>query len=110
MPARYDLVAHTVPQTTIAGVDVTAGQERIVRREGLSSVSVVPARVPRALPPGAPRRDGRSAPRRSDRSSPALPAWPGEYLARVWRGRELVRESRVAVASNKTAQIDLASP
>ena len=111
MPARYDLVAHTVPQTTIAGVDVTAGQERIVRREGLSSVSVVPA--PGAAGPYRLELFAASGDRRLGEAigpQPALPAWPGEYLARVWRGRELVRESRVAVASDKTAQIDLASP
>ena len=43
-------------------------------------------------------------------AQPALPVWPGAYLARVWRGRELAWEGRVAVASDKTARIDLASP
>lgn len=111
MPARYDLVARTVPPTTFSGIDVAAGQERVVRREGLSRVTVSP-------PPGVAgpyrlelfaavgnRRLGEAI-----GPEPALPAWPGEYLARVWRGRELAWEGRVAVASDKTARIDLASP
>jgi hypothetical protein len=111
MPARYDLVARTVPPTTFAGIDVTPGQERIVRREGLSRVSVVPA--PGAAGPYRLELFGAAGDRRLGEASgaqPALAAWPGEYLARVWRGRELLRETRVAVASDKTARIDLASP
>jgi hypothetical protein len=111
MPARYDLVARTVPPATISGVDVTPGQERIVRREGLSRVSVVPApgvAGPYRLELFAPAGDRRLG--EATGPQPALAAWPGEYLARVWRGRELLRESRVAVASDKTARIDLASP
>jgi hypothetical protein len=110
MPGRYDLYAHTVPPTTFAGVDVAPGQERIVRRQGLSRVAVFP-------PAGAAGRyrlevltlDGE---RLGDAvgAQPSLPAWPGAYLARVWRGPELLWEGRVAVASDKTARIDLASP
>jgi hypothetical protein len=110
MPARYDLVAHTVPPTTFAGIDVVAGQEKIVRREGLSRVAIV--RPPGAVGPVrldvltlAGERLGEAT-----GLDPALPAWPGEYLVRVWRGREIVWEGRVAVASDKTARIDLASP
>ena len=110
MPGRYDLEARTVPRARFEAVDVAPGQERIVRREGLSRLEV-------ALPAGddaiyrlevltlAGERLGDAS-----GSHPALPVWPGEYLARVWRGRELVWEGRVAVALDKTARIDLAGP
>jgi hypothetical protein len=110
MPGRYDLEARTVPRARFEAVDVAPGQERIVRREGLSRLEV-------ALPAGgdaiyrlevltlAGERLGDAS-----GSQPTLPVWPGEYLARVWRGRELVWEGRVAVALDKTARIDLAGP
>jgi len=111
MPGRYELDVRTAPAATITGVDVQPGQERIVRRQGLSRLSVLP-------PPGAAgpyrlevltlagdRRLGEAV-----GAQPALPVWPGAYLARVWRGRDLAWEGRVAVASDKTARIDLASP
>jgi hypothetical protein len=110
MPGRYDLHARTVPPTTFRAVDVAAGQERIVRREGLSGIAVVaptgdagPYRLVVLTPAGEALGEA-SGP------APALNAWPGEYLARVWRGRDLAWEGRVAVASDKTARIDLANP
>lgn len=110
MPARYDLIARTVPPTTFSNVDVAPGQEKILRREGLSRVIVAPP----AGDPGPYRLDVLTlAGERLGETvgpEPYLPIWPGEYLARVWRGRDLVWEGRVAVASDKTARIDLASP
>jgi hypothetical protein len=110
MPGRYDLLARTVPPTTFAAVDVIAGQERIVRREGLSGIAIVappgdagPYRLVVLTPAGEALGEA-SGP------APALHAWPGEYLARVWRGRDLAWEGRIAVASDKTARIDLANP
>lgn len=108
MPGRYDLEARTIPPTTIAGVDVRAGGESVARREGLSRIVVAPpsgAVGPwrlEVLAPGGERRLGEAL-----GQAPELPAWPGEYLARVWRGRELAWEGRVTVASDKTARIDL---
>ena len=110
MPGRYDLEARTVPRAMFEAIDVAPGQERIVRREGLSRIEVAPPAGPEAtyrldvLTPAGERLGDASG------SQPALPAWPGEYLARVWRGRDLVWEGRVAVASDKTARIDLAGP
>ena len=110
MPGRYDLEARTVPRARFEAVDVAPGQELIVRREGLSRLEVAPPAGSDAtyrldvLTPGGERLGDASG------SQPALPVWPGEYLARVWRGRELVWEGRVAVASDKTARIDLAGP
>ena len=110
MPGRYDLHARTVPPTTFPAVDVTPGQERIVRREGLSGIAVAapsgdpgPFRLVVLTPAGEALGEA-SGP------APALYAWPGDYLARVWRGRDLAWEGRVAVASDKTARIDLANP
>jgi hypothetical protein len=109
MPGRYDLEAHTVPPTTFARIDVTAGRESIVRREGLSRVVVAPPRGAagsyrlEVLTPAGDRRLGEAL-----GPAPELPVWPGAYLARVWHGRELAWEGRVAVASDKTARIDLA--
>ncbi len=110
MPGRYDLEARTVPRTMFEGIDVAPGQERIVRREGLSRLEIVPPAGGDAtyrldvLTPAGERLGDASGP------APALPAWPGEYLVRVWRGRDLVWEGRVAVASDKTARIDLSGP
>jgi hypothetical protein len=110
MPGRYDLHARTVPPATFPAVDVTAGQEKIVRREGLSGIAVVapsgdtgPYRLVVLTLAGEALGEASGA-------APALHAWPGEYLARVWRGRDLAWEGRVAVASDKTARIDLANP
>ncbi|CAN5867183.1 hypothetical protein BH20GEM1_BH20GEM1_04280 [soil metagenome] len=110
MPGRYDLRARTVPPATFPGIQVTAGQERIVRRDGLSGIAV-------AAPPGdaGPFRlvvlkPAGEALGEATGPEPALNAWPGDYLVRVWRGRNLAWEGRVAVASDKTARIDLASP
>jgi hypothetical protein len=110
MPGRYELEARTVPRALFEAVDVVPGQERIVRREGLSRLEVAPPAGADAtyrlevLTPAGERLGDASG------SQPALPVWPGEYLARVWRGRELAWEGRVAVASDKTARIDLAGP
>lgn len=111
MPGRYDLEARTVPPTTIAGVDVTPGGESVARREGVSRIAVRPPRGAtgpwrlEVLTPGGERRLGEAL-----GETPELPAWPGAYLVRVWRGRELAWEGRVTVASDKTARIDLVSP
>lgn len=108
MPGRYDLEARTVPPTTFAGIDVTPGRESIVRREGLSRLVVAPPRGAagpyrlEVLTPAGDRRLGEAL-----GPAPQLPVWPGAYLARVWHGRELAWEGRVAVASDKTARIDL---
>jgi hypothetical protein len=111
MPGRYDLDASTIPPTTFTGIDVVPGTERIIRRQGLSGIAVVPPsggagpyRL-EVLTPDGDRRLGEAV-----GPQPMLPVWPGAYLARVWRGRELAWEGRVAVASDKTARIDLASP
>ena len=110
MPGRYELEARTVPRAVFEAIDVAPGQERIVRREGLSRIEIVPPAGSEAtyrldvLTPAGERLGDVSG------SQPALPAWPGEYLARVWRGRDLVWEGRVAVASDKTARIDLTGP
>ena len=110
MPGRYELEARTVPRARFEAVDVIPGQERIVRREGLSRLEVAAPAAGDAiyrldvLTPAGERLGDASG------SQPALPVWPGEYLARVWRGRELVWEGQVAVASDKTARIDLAGP
>ncbi len=110
MPGRYDLEARTVPRARFEAVDVAPGQERIVRREGLSRLEVAPPTGAGAtyrlevLTPGGERLGDASG------SQPALHVWPGEYLARVWRGRDLVWEGRMAVASDKTARIDLVGP
>jgi len=111
MPGRYELDVRTVPPAAIGGVDVHPAQERIVRRQGLSRVSVFPSAGStgsyrlEVLTLAGDRRLGESV-----GPQPMLAVWPGAYLARVWRGRELVWEGRVAVASDKTARIDLASP
>jgi hypothetical protein len=110
MPGRYELEARTVPRARFEAVDVAPGQERIVRREGLSRLEVVPPAGSEAiyrldvLTPEGERLGDASG------SQPALPVWPGEYLARVWHGRDLVWEGAVAVASDKTARIDLVGP
>jgi hypothetical protein len=110
MPGRYELEARTVPRARFEAVDVIPGQERIVRREGLSRLEVAPPAGTDAtyrldvLTPAGERLGDASG------SQPALPVWPGKYLARVWRGRDLVWEGPVAVASDKTARIDLAGP
>jgi hypothetical protein len=99
-----------VPRARFEAIDVAPGQERIVRREGLSRIEVAPPAGAdetyrlEILTPGGERLGDASG------SQPALPVWPGEYLARVSRGRDLVWEGRVAVASDKTARIDLAGP
>lgn len=111
MPGRYELDVRTVPPAAIGGVDVHPAQERIVRRQGLSRVSVFPpAGVTgsyrlEVLTLAGDRRLGESV-----GPQPVLAVWPGTYLARVWRGRELAWEGRVVVASDKTARIDLAGP
>ena len=110
MPGRYDLEARTVPRARFEGIDVTPGQERIARRQGLSRIEVAPpagidATYRLEVSTEAGERLGDAS-----GSQPALAAWPGEYLARVWRERDLVWEGRVAVASDKTARIDLAAP
>lgn len=110
MPGRYELEARTVPRARFEAVDVLPGQERIVRREGLSRLEAAPPAGADAtyrlevLTPAGERLGDASG------SQPSLPVWPGEYLARVWRGRDLVWEGRVAVASDKTARIDLSGP
>ena len=110
MPGRYDLEVRTVPRARFEGIDVAPGQERIVRRQGLSRIEVAPragAEGPyrlEVLTPAGDRLGDATGPR------PALPAWPGEYLARVWRGIDLVWEGRLTVASDKTARIDLVGP
>jgi hypothetical protein len=110
MPGRYDLRARTVPPANFPAVDVTAGQERIVRRDGLSGIEVAappgdagPYRLVVLTPAGEALGEATGA-------EPAVHAWPGDYLVRVWRGRDLAWEGRVAVASDKTARIDLVSP
>lgn len=110
MPGRYDLEARTVPRAKFEAIDVAPGQERVVRREGLSRLEVAPPaggdaiyRLEMLTLAGERLGDASG-------SQPALPVWPGDYIARVWRGRELVWEGRVAVASDKTARIDLAGP
>jgi hypothetical protein len=108
MPGRYDLEARTVPPATFAGVGVTPGRESVVRREGLSRLVVAPPRGAvgpyrlEVLTPAGDRRLGEAL-----GAAPELPVWPGAYLVRVWHGRELAWEGRVAVASDKTARIDL---
>jgi hypothetical protein len=110
MPGRYDLEARTVPRARFEAIDVVPGQERIVRREGLSRLEVAPPAGADAtyrlevLTLAGERLGDASG------SRPTIPVWPGEYLARVWRGRDLVWEGRMAVASDKTARIDLVGP
>ena len=111
MPGRYDLEARTVPPTTISAVDVLPGRETVASREGLSRIVVAPPAGEsgpwrlEVLTAAGDRRLGEAL-----GEAPELPAWPGTYLARVWRGAALEWEGSVSVASAESARIDWTRP
>jgi hypothetical protein len=111
MPGTYQLELGTAPPQTVADVMVRPGEETVVERRGLARILVVP-------PEGATASyrlevlHERTGQRLAERSgpSPTMAALPGVYRARVWRGAALLWDSRINVASDKPARIDLPRP
>ncbi len=110
MPGRYQLELRTIPAQTIDDVAVEAGARRIVERRGVSRIEVDAGPDAAAVRLEVFNASGGRRLGEASGAPPAIAAWPGSYLARVWRGAELVWQGPVTVASDKTARIDLKTP
>ena len=110
MPGAYAVELQTVPPQTIDNVVVTIGNVTVRERRGISRVTVAaPAgggvyRLELLRAAGGPRLGEATG------SAPSLAVMPGTYYARVRRGSTVLWEGRIAVASDKTARIDLPRP
>ncbi|MFN2382836.1 MAG: hypothetical protein ABR559_01075 [Gemmatimonadota bacterium] len=107
MPGSFALELQTIPAQSLADVVVLPGEEQVIERRGLGRLTIVPppgggAWRLEVLAPAGGRKFGEAT-----GSPPALLLWGGRYVARVWRGSEMLWEGPVTVAPEKTVRIDL---
>lgn len=108
MPGTFRLEIASAPPEVVEEVTVGPGEERIVRRTGFATIALV-EKVPEEKPPVRLEilRPG-DGPRLAETTGrdPVIPALPGRYRARIWRGDDRLWEGPVVVAPGEAARID----